>query len=83
MQRRDHVCVLLKMLQNPSWGPLDPHLVPSLDWPRTCYEDCGEKSVAKVVIDGVVQEAQPNELLIDLINRTVPAAQFPTSAIAS
>jgi hypothetical protein len=37
--------------------------------------------VAKVVIDGVVQGAQPNELLIDLINRTVPAARFPTSAI--
>src|SRR2546428_7829116 len=33
--------------------------------------DCGEeKTVLKVAIDGVVQEAQPDELLIDLINRT-------------
>src|SRR5437879_12720401 len=29
-----------------------------------------EKTVLKVAIDGVVQEAQPGELLIDLINRT-------------
>src|SRR5438309_11172363 len=29
-----------------------------------------EKTVLKVAIDGVVQEAQPDELLIDLINRT-------------
>src|SRR5438309_12023843 len=28
-----------------------------------------EKTVLKVAIDGVVQEAQPDELLIDLINR--------------
>src|SRR2546422_5185553 len=33
--------------------------------------DCREeKTVLKVAIDGVVQEAQPDELLIDLINRT-------------
>src|SRR5207245_9979272 len=31
-----------------------------------CRED---KTVLKVAIDGVVQEAQPDELLIDLINR--------------
>jgi predicted molibdopterin-dependent oxidoreductase YjgC len=29
-----------------------------------------EKTVAKVAIDGIVQEAQPDEFLIDLINRT-------------
>src|SRR5256885_3964571 len=29
-----------------------------------------EKTVVKVAIDGVIQEAQPDELLIDLINRT-------------
>jgi len=29
-----------------------------------------EKTVVKVAIDGVIQESQPDELLIDLINRT-------------
>ena len=28
-----------------------------------------EKTVVKVAIDGVIQEGQPDELLIDLINR--------------
>src|SRR2546425_4804343 len=36
-----------------------------------CRED---KTVLKVAIDGVVQEAQPDELLIDLINRIGGAA---------
>src|SRR2546425_4691524 len=42
-----------------------------------CRED---KTVLKVAIDGVVQEAQPDELLIDLINRiggAVPPLLFP------
>jgi hypothetical protein len=38
---------------------------PSCDWSLTCQELCGGKTVVKVAIDGVVQEAQPGELLID------------------
>jgi hypothetical protein len=29
-----------------------------------------DKTVAQVAIDGIVQEARPDELLIDLISRT-------------
>jgi len=37
--------------------------------------------VVKVAIDGVIQESQPDELLIDLINRTGGASRLlPPSA---
>jgi 2Fe-2S iron-sulfur cluster binding domain len=50
-----------------------------LPWPTRCFIQLDpdllriakrKKTVLKVAIDGVVQEAQPDELLIDLINRT-------------
>ena len=35
--------------------------------------DENEKRMLKVAIDGVVQDAQPDELLIDVINRSASA----------
>src|SRR5438477_277607 len=52
------LCVYLAASLFPTTGPA---------LATNCRE---EKTVLKVAIDGVVQEAQPGELLIDLINRT-------------
>src|SRR6266436_7374496 len=69
--QRNNEARVLHTHRNPSyWRVYLATSLPQRTGPGLAMNCREEKIVLKVAIDGVVQEAQPDELLIDVINRT-------------